>query len=276
MNLNEIDDLLRSAIKEDMPYGDITTESIIGENHASSAKLISKSAGILSGTMPFERVFKILGDVEIEFFKKDGDELKPGELTGILKGNTRNILSGERIALNILQRMSGIATETNKVVRMVSHTKCKILDTRKTTPNFRIFEKAAVLSGGGTNHRHCLSDGILIKDNHILAAGGISKAVEMARKNASFVHKIEVETENIQMVEEALSVKADIIMLDNMSIEIMKEAVRIIDGKALVEASGNITTENVVQIAETGVDYVSMGSIIYNSDVLDVSLKFFQ
>ncbi|SHE45737.1 nicotinate-nucleotide pyrophosphorylase [carboxylating] [Alkalibacter saccharofermentans DSM 14828] len=273
MNLNEMDRLILDALREDMPFGDATTDAIIYKESRCSAELTAKSDGIICGLEAFKRTFELLGEVKIDFYKSDGDSVSPGDLIAKLSGSTRNILSGERTALNLLQRMSGIATETKKAAELVAHTKCRILDTRKTTPNFRLFEKSAVICGGGFNHRHCLSDGILIKDNHIMAAGGITNAVTLAKDSASFVRKIEVETETLEMVEEALSVKADIIMLDNMDIDTIKKAVSVINGKAITEASGNITLENLADVANTGVDFVSMGSIIYNAKVMDISLK---
>jgi nicotinate-nucleotide pyrophosphorylase len=273
MNSNEMDRLILAALREDMPFGDATTDSIIDLNSRCRVELIAKSTGVICGLVPFKRTFELLGDVEFEFKKSEGDSVSYGEIIAVLVGNTRNILSGERTALNILQRMSGIATETKKATKILKDTGCKILDTRKTTPNFRIFEKSAVLCGGGYNHRHCLSDGILIKDNHIMAAGGITPAVNLARKSSPFVRKIEVETETLEMVKEALMSNVDIIMLDNMDIDTMKEAIKIIDGKAITEASGNINLNNLAKVADTGVDYVSMGSIIYNAPVMDISLK---
>ena len=272
-SLFETDNLIRNALKEDMPFGDVTTEAIVPADSLCSVEVISKDTGILAGIDLFERVFILLGNVKGEFYQKNGAMVGKKELIGKLYGSTRSILSGERTALNILQRMSGIATHTKQVVDAIAHTHCELLDTRKTTPNFRLCEKAAVLLGGGHNHRQGLSDGVLIKDNHIMAAGGIENAVRLARSNCSFVRKIEVETENLAMVKEALAAKADIIMLDNMSVDLMREAVALIDQRALVEASGNITLENARQVAETGVDFISMGSIIYHSKVLDISMK---
>ncbi|NTW71595.1 MAG: carboxylating nicotinate-nucleotide diphosphorylase [Eubacteriaceae bacterium] len=273
MSFYETDNLIITALKEDMPNNDITTDSVVSEHSTCTVEVISKGSGILSGIGYFERVFSILGGVTVETLSKDGDAVSEKEILAILHGSTRSVLSGERTALNILQRMSGIATNTRKSVNLIYHTGCKILDTRKTTPNFRVFEKTAVLHGGGHNHRHNLSDGILIKDNHIMAAGSITKAVSMARENSSFVRRIEVETENLDMVREALEAEADIIMLDNMDLETMKKAVKMIGKKAITEASGNMTFNNILSVAETGVNYISMGSIIYSSGVLDISMK---
>lgn len=259
MNYLVIDKIIKDALVEDIPNEDITTNCIIDENSKSTIELICKEDGIIAGLKVFERVFHILGDVEVQLYKNDGDKVYKKEKVAFLKGSTRNILMGERIALNLLQRMSGIATTTNKYVEEIKHTKAKLLDTRKTTPNLRILEKYSVKVGGGCNHRFNLSDGVMLKDNHIDAAGGITNAVKLARENSSFVRKIEVETENLDMVKEALDVKADIIMLDNMDLETAKEAVNIIGSKALIEFSGNVTIDNIRKIAEIGVDYISVG-----------------
>lgn len=273
MNWLIVDEIILNALREDIPDEDITTNSIVDENLKSTVDLIAKEEGILAGLEVFKRVFTILGDVEVELFKKDGDLIKIGEVIARITGNTRKILSGERTALNFLQRMSGIATLTNRICEKIKDTKTKLLDTRKTTPNLRILEKYAVRVGGGCNHRFNLSDGVLIKDNHINAAGGIKKAIQMVRENTSFVRKIEVETENIEMVIEALEAGADIIMLDNMTIETMKKAVEIVKGRAILEASGNITIENIKSVVDTGVDYISTGTITHSSKVLDLSMK---
>jgi nicotinate-nucleotide pyrophosphorylase len=273
MNWLTIDDLIILALKEDMPFEDITTESVVSNKSNSKVDLIAKEEGILAGLEVFERVFTLLGDVTVEFFKNEGDTVKNGELIGIIKGNTRKILSGERVALNLLQRMCGIATLTKKFTVALEGTNAKLLDTRKTTPNMRIFEKYAVKVGGGTNHRHNLSDGVLIKDNHIDAAGSIKNAIEAVRKNASFVRKIEVEVENLDMVKQALDARADIIMLDNMSLDMMREAVKLINGKALTEASGNVSLERIRSIAETGVDFISVGALTHSFKVMDISMK---
>lgn len=273
MNWLSIDRILTDAINEDALYGDITTTAITGDLSRCTVDLIAKEDGIIAGLDVFKRVFELLGDVEVELFYKDGDNVRQGLIIAKLQGDTHNILVGERLALNLLQRMSGIATTTNKLVKMIEGTNTKLLDTRKTTPNLRMLEKYAVKAGGGTNHRFNLSDGVLIKDNHIAAAGGIKNAIEKVRENVSFVRKIEVETETIEEVKEALEAGADIIMLDNMSIETMKEAVRFIDKRALTEASGNVTEKNIREIANTGVDYISLGMLTHSVTSLDISMK---
>ena len=273
MNYLIIDKLILDALKEDVPNEDVTTNSVVDANSKSMVDLFAKEKGVIAGLEVFERVFTLLGGVEVEFFKKDGDIVEPGMLIAVLKGNTRNILIGERTALNFLQRMSGVATLTRKFADKLQGTNTKLLDTRKTTPNMRIFEKYAVRVGGGCNHRFNLSDGVLLKDNHISAAGGVKRAVEAARSHASFVRKIEVETENLEMVKEALEAKADIIMLDNMSLEAMKEAVELIDGRALTECSGNVNLDTIGEITKTGVDYVSVGALTHSFKVLDLSMK---
>ncbi|WP_052222914.1 carboxylating nicotinate-nucleotide diphosphorylase [Clostridium homopropionicum] len=273
MNYLIIDKIIREALIEDIPNEDITSASVISKDSRCTVDLFSKGNGIIAGLEVFARVFTILGDVEIDFYKKDGDVVEPKTLIAKIKGNTRNILTGERTALNLLQRMSGIATITNKFTEKLQGTNTKLLDTRKTTPNLRLLEKYSVTMGGGHNHRFNLSDGILIKDNHINAAGGIKEAVKAVKSSASFVRKIEVETETIAMVEEALEAGADIIMLDNMDLETMKKAVQIINGKAAVEASGNINLNNIREVAETGVDYISVGSLTHSAPILDLSMK---
>lgn len=273
MNYLVIDRIIKDAIIEDIPNEDITTNSIIREGRLSTVELLCKEEGIVAGLEVFKRVFYILGNVEVEFYKNDGDKVYPKEIVAVLRGSTRSLLLGERIALNLLQRMSGIATLTNKFVKEIEHTNAKLLDTRKTTPNLRILEKYSVKIGGGFNHRFNLSDGIMLKDNHISAAGGIKNAVELARNNSSFVRKIEVETENIDMVKEALEAKADIIMLDNMNIELARQAVEIIGNKALTEFSGNVDIKNIKEIAEIGVDYISVGALTHSSKILDFSMK---
>ena len=273
INFLIVDKIIKNALIEDIPNEDITTNSIVSEDSISSVDLLCKEEGIIAGLEVFARVFHILGDVTVDLWKKDGDKVYPKEKIAELKGNTRNILKGERVALNLLQRMSGIATLTNKFVKEIEHTDAKLLDTRKTTPNLKILEKYAVKVGGGHNHRFNLSDGVMLKDNHIDAAGGITNAVNLARKNSSFVRKIEVETETLDMVKEALEVKADIIMLDNMSVEDMKEAVKLVSGKAETECSGNVTKENVERLVDIGVDYISSGALTHSSPILDLSLK---
>jgi len=273
MNYLVIDKIIKDALVEDIPNGDITTNCIIDENSKSTIELICKEDGIIAGLKVFERVFHILGDVEVQLYKNDGDKVYKKEKVAFLKGSTRNILMGERIALNLLQRMSGIATTTNRYVEEIKGTKTKLLDTRKTTPNLRILEKYSVKVGGGCNHRFNLSDGVMLKDNHIDAAGGITNAVNLARENSSFVRKIEVETENLDMVREAIEAKADIIMLDNMDLETAKEAIKIINKKALIEFSGNVTLDNIRKIAQIGVDYISVGALTHSSKILDLSMK---
>ena len=273
INFLVVDKIIKEALIEDIPVEDISTNSVISEDSISTIDLICKEEGIIAGLKVFERVFKILGDVEVTFFKNDGDKVYPKDKIALLKGNTRNILKGERVALNLLQRMSGIATLTNKYVKEIENTNAKLLDTRKTTPNLKLLEKYAVKVGGGHNHRFNLSDGVMLKDNHISAAGGIKNAVKLCRENSSFVRKIEVETENLEMVKEAIEAKADIIMLDNMTPDEMAEAIRIIDGRAETECSGNMTKENIATITKLGVDYVSSGALTHSAPILDLSLK---
>lgn len=272
MNVN-VDEYLLNALKEDITSEDVTTNSIVRKKAIGQVELICKQDGILAGIDIFKRVFKLLGESNFKTTYRDGDQVNNGEKIGTLTGDIRVILSGERTALNYLQRMSGIATFTYELVNELKESNTKLLDTRKTTPNMRIFEKYAVRVGGAYNHRYNLSDGILIKDNHIGAAGGIKQAVELAREYAPFVRKIEVEVENLDMVKEALEAKADIIMLDNMDDETMKKAVGIIDGKAKTECSGNITKERLRQIANIGIDYVSCGALTHSAPILDFSLK---
>lgn len=270
----QADKLIMMALEEDITREDITTNSVMPEFKLGTADLICKQDGVIAGLQVFERVFKLLDEgVEIQFFFKDGDTVKNGDLIGVLKGDIRVLLSGERTALNYLQRMSGIATYTNGIVKMLEGTDITLLDTRKTTPNMRVFEKYAVKVGGGSNHRYNLSDGILLKDNHIGAAGSIKKAVEMAKNYASFVRKIEVETENLEMVKEAVDAGADIIMLDNMTPDEMKEAVAYIDGRAKTECSGNVTAEKIQSLKDIGVDYISSGALTHSAPILDLSLK---
>lgn len=273
MNYLTIDKLITDALTEDVPNEDITTNSVVNNSSNSLVDLFAKEKGILAGLEIFERTFTIIGNVEVKFYKKDGDTVEPNTLIATLKGNTRKLLIGERTALNFLQRMSGIATLTRKFANKLNGTSAKLLDTRKTTPNMRIFEKYAVKAGGGHNHRFNLSDGILIKDNHISAAGGIKNAVQAVRENASFVRKIEVEVENLDMVNEALEAEADIIMLDNMDIDTIKKAVKVINKKALIEVSGNVNLDTIRSIADTGVDYISAGALTYAANILDLSMK---
>lgn len=268
------DKLIMQALEEDITSEDITTNAVMRERREGEVELICKEDGIIAGLWVFERVFTLLDpSTTVTLFVKDGDEVKKGQKMGVVTGDIRVLLSGERTALNYLQRMSGIATYTRSVAKLLEGTKTKLLDTRKTTPNMRIFEKYAVRTGGGYNHRYNLSDGVLLKDNHIGAAGSVKKAVEMAREYAPFVRKIEVETETLEMVKEAVEAGADIIMLDNMSLEMMKEAVDYIDGRASTECSGNVTKENAAQLAAAGVDYISSGALTHSAPILDISLK---
>lgn len=269
-----IDDLILMALKEDISSEDITTNSVMREKKLGTVQLICKQDGVIAGLEIFKRVFELLDrETVTKLYFKDGDRVKKGDLLGEVEGDIRVLLSGERTALNYLQRMSGIATYTNNMVKLLEGSSVKLLDTRKTTPNMRIFEKYAVKVGGGNNHRYNLSDGILLKDNHIDAAGGVANAIKMAKEYAPFVRKIEVEVENLDMLKEALEAGADIIMLDNMSPEMMKEAVKLTRGKAVTECSGNITKENIQTIIDTGVDYVSSGALTHSAPILDVSLK---
>lgn len=268
------DKLIKMALAEDITGEDVSTNAIIKTRVPGSVQLICKQKGVICGLGVFERTFKLLdAATEVTFAVADGDEVEAGQLLGEVRGDIRVLLSGERTALNFLQRMSGIATYTRSVAQLLEGSKTKLLDTRKTTPNMRIFEKYAVRVGGGCNHRYNLSDGVLLKDNHIGAAGGIKKAVEMAREYAPFVRRIEVEVESIEMCMEAVDAGADIIMLDNMSVAEMKEAVRLIGGRALTECSGNVTRENIKNIIDTGVDFVSSGALTHSAPILDLSLK---
>ena len=273
MKLNA-DDLILSALKEDITGEDISTNSVMPHYQLGEVELICKEDGVIAGLDVFKRVFELLDEkTEVTFSCQDGDTVNKGEKLGVLRGDIRVLLSGERTALNYLQRMSGIATYTRTVADLLKGTKTKLLDTRKTTPGMRIFEKYAVKVGGGYNHRYNLSDGILLKDNHIGAAGGVKQAVRMAKEYAPFVRKIEIEVENLDMLKEALEAGADIIMLDNMSVEDMKEAVRLTAGKAETECSGNVTKENVAKLVDIGVDYISSGALTHSSPILDLSLK---
>ncbi len=273
MKLNA-DDLILSALKEDITSEDISTNSVMRHYQPGEVELISKENGVIAGLDVFKRVFELLdAKTEVTFSVKDGDVVKKGQRLGLVRGDIRVLLSGERTALNYLQRMSGIATYTRTIADLLAGTKTKLLDTRKTTPGMRIFEKYAVRVGGGYNHRFNLSDGILLKDNHIGAAGGVKKAVAMAKEYAPFVRKIEIEVENLEMLAEALEAGADIIMLDNMSIEDMKKAVELCAGKAETECSGNVTKENVEKLIRIGVDYISSGALTHSSPILDLSLK---
>ncbi|MBQ2837054.1 MAG: carboxylating nicotinate-nucleotide diphosphorylase [Peptococcaceae bacterium] len=270
----QMDQLIISALQEDISSEDVTTNAVMREAVQGEVDLICKQDGIIAGLDVFERTFKLLDkDTRVEFFCQDGDAVQNGQLMAKVYGDIRVLLSGERVALNYLQRMSGIATYTHNMVQLFEGTSTKLLDTRKTTPNMRIFEKYAVRVGGGHNHRYNLSDGVLLKDNHIGAAGSVTKAVQMAKEYAPFVRKIEVEVETLDMVKEAVEAGADIIMLDNMTVEEMREAIRIIDGRAETECSGNVTKENVERLTALGVDYISSGALTHSAPILDISLK---
>lgn len=276
MNWLLVEENVKRALNEDLQYGDITTESVVLDHKIAKVDIIAKEKGVIAGTEVFKMVFKILGDVEVNFSVNDGEEVEEGQHFGEVFGDAKKILMGERVALNYMQRMCGIATLTREFVERLEGTKVKLLDTRKTTPNMRIFEKYAVKVGGGTNHRFGLNDGVMIKDNHIEAAGGIKNAVSLARKNSPFVRKIEVEVESIEQLNEALEAKADIIMLDNMDIKTLKESVKLIDNRVEVEASGNVTLDNIREIAQTGVDFISTGAVTHSFKVLDISMKNFR
>lgn len=268
------DKLIQMALEEDISNEDISTNAVMPEYKKGTVDLICKQDGVICGLGVFARTFTLLDAATVvELYKKDGDEVKRGEHIAKVTGDIRILLSGERTALNYLQRMSGIATYTRRVVKLLEGCKTKLLDTRKTTPNMRIFEKYAVKVGGGVNHRYNLSDGILLKDNHIGAAGGVAAAIKMAREYAPFVRKVEVEVENLDMCREAVEAGADIIMLDNMSADDMAAAVKMIGGRALTECSGNVTAENIENIKRTGVDYVSSGALTHSAPILDLSLK---
>ena len=268
------DELILQALREDITSEDITTNSVMPHYQAGEVDLICKQDGVIAGLEVFKRVFELLDEkTEVIFSCKDGDTVRKGEKIGLVRGDIRVLLSGERTALNYLQRMSGIATYTREIADLLKGTKTKLLDTRKTTPNMRIFEKYSVKVGGGYNHRYNLSDGILLKDNYIGAAGGVKEAVRMAKEYAPFVRKIEIEVENLDMLKEALEAGADIIMLDNMSVEDMKKAVELCRGKAETECSGNVTRENVARLVDIGVDYISSGALTHSSPILDLSLK---
>lgn len=273
MKLN-VDKLIMMALQEDITSEDVSANAVMPQPQQGMVDLICKQDGIICGLPIFERVFKLLDpQTHLEFFVKDGDAVKKGQKMAVLTGDMRVLLSGERVALNYLQRMSGIASYTHEVAALLEGSNTTLLDTRKTTPNCRIFEKYAVRVGGGTNHRYNLSDGVMLKDNHIGAVGSITKAVEMAKAYAPFVRKIEVETETIEQVREAVEAGADIIMLDNMSHEQMAEAVKLIDGRAETECSGNVTKENIAKVTEIGVDYVSSGALTHSAPIMDISMK---
>ena len=270
----QADKLIRMALQEDITSEDVSTNAVMRSAVKGTVDLIAKEDGIIAGLDVYARVFQILDEkTEISFNFKDGEEVKKGDLLGTVTGDIRVLLSGERVALNYLQRMSGIATYTKQVSKLLEGSKVTLLDTRKTTPNCRVFEKYAVRIGGGCNHRYNLSDGVLLKDNHIGAAGSVAKAVAMAKEYAPFVRKIEIEVETMEQVKEAVEAGADIIMLDNMTPEMMKEAVELIAGRAQTECSGNITKENIAKILETGVDFVSSGALTHSATILDISMK---
>ena len=270
----QADQLIRMALQEDITSEDVSTNAVMPTATKGTVELIAKEDGVIAGLDIYARVFTILDEkTEIDFYCKDGDEVKKGELMATVTGDIRVLLSGERVALNYLQRMSGIATYTRQVAKLLEGSKVTLLDTRKTTPNCRVFEKYAVRVGGGCNHRYNLSDGVLLKDNHIGAAGSVTKAIQMAKAYAPFVRKIEIEVETLEQVKEAVEVGADIIMLDNMTPEVMKQAVELIDGRAQTECSGNITKENIQKIREIGVDFVSSGALTHSAPILDISMK---
>ena len=270
----QADQLIRMALQEDITSEDVSTNAVMPTATRGTVDLIAKEDGVVAGLEIYARVFKILDEkTEIELHCKDGDEVKKGELMVTVTGDIRVLLSGERVALNYLQRMSGIATYTRQVAKLLEGSNVTLLDTRKTTPNCRVFEKYAVRVGGGHNHRYNLSDGVLLKDNHIGAAGSVAKAVRMAKEYAPFVRKIEIEVETLDQVKEAVEAGADIIMLDNMTPEVMKQAVELIDGRAQTECSGNITKENIQKIREIGVDFVSSGALTHSAPILDISMK---
>ena len=270
----QADQLIRMALQEDITSEDVSTKAVMPTATKGTVELIAKEDGVIAGLDIYARVFTILDEkTEIDFYCKDGDEVKKGELMATVTGDIRVLLSGERVALNYLQRMSGIATYTRQVAKLLEGSKVTLLDTRKTTPNCRVFEKYAVRVGGGCNHRYNLSDGVLLKDNHIGAAGSVTKAIQMAKAYAPFVRKIEIEVETLEQVKEAVEAGADIIMLDNMTPEVMKQAVELIDGRAQTECSGNITKENIQKIREIGVDFVSSGALTHSAPILDISMK---
>ena len=269
-----VEPLILSALREDISSEDVSSNCVMKKAQLGEVDLICKQDGIICGLQVFERVFTLLDEkTNAEFYVEDGDEVKKGQLIGKVKGDIRVLLCGERTALNYLQRMSGIATYTYEVASLLKGTKTKLLDTRKTTPNNRIFEKYSVRVGGGNNHRYNLSDGVLLKDNHIGAAGGVKEAIVMAKEYAPFVRKIEVEVETFEMVKDAVEAGADIIMLDNMSHEQLKEAISFIDGRAEVEVSGNVTRENIAKLTDLGIDYISSGALTHSAPIMDISLK---
>lgn len=273
MKLNA-DKFIMMALQEDITSEDVSTNAVMPEYRKGTVDLICKQEGIIAGLSIYARVFTLLDEnTEVEFNFKDGDFVKKGDYLGKVTGDIRVLLSGERVALNYLQRMSGIATYTHEVAELLKGSKTTLLDTRKTTPNCRIFEKYAVKIGGGCNHRYNLSDGVLLKDNHIGAAGSITNAIKLAKEYAPFVRKIEVEVETLEQVKEAADAGADIIMLDNMTTEIMQEAIKIIDGRAETECSGNVTKENIARFTALGVDYISSGALTHSAPIMDISMK---
>lgn len=270
-----IDDIIINALKEDMPFGDVSTDNLFNGDEQSEGRLIAKQEGVLAGLEVFKRVFELIDNmVVVDLYFNDGDKVKNKDVIGMIKGSTKSILKGERTALNILQRMCGIATKTNMLVEAINNNKIRLADTRKTTPNLRVLEKYAVTMGGGSNHRFSLSDAVMLKDNHIKAAGGISKAVNTVRNRIPHTMTIEVEVETLEQVKEAVEAKADIIMLDNMDKKTMKEAITIINKKALVEISGNIDLNNISERVFEGIDIISSGGITHSVPAMDISLKF--
>lgn len=270
----QVDPLIESALREDITEEDVSTNCVMPEAKAGEVELVAKEAGIICGLQIFERVFTLLDpETEVRFEVKDGEQVQAGDRMAVVRGDIRVLLSGERTALNYLQRMSGIATCTHRAAKLLEGTGIWLLDTRKTTPNNRIFEKYAVRVGGGHNHRFNLSDGVLLKDNHIGAAGGVRQAVQMARDYAPFVRKIEIETETLDQVREAADAGADIIMLDNMDHAAMAEAIKIIGGRARVEVSGNVTCEKIAALTDLGVNYISSGALTHSAPILDISMK---
>ena len=269
-----IDKIITTALEEDIHYVDVTTDYLLDDEHTSEAYYLAKDTGVLCGIDIAKRVFELAGgNVTMEILKKDGETVQKGDILARMKGSTKTLLKGERTALNLLQHMSGIATATAECVALVAGTRAQITDTRKTLPGLRQLQKYAVTVGGGKNHRYNLSDGAMLKDNHIGAAGSVAKAIEMAKEYCPFVRKIEIEVENLDMVKEAADAGADIIMLDNMSHDDMKEAIRIIDGRAETECSGNVTRENIAKLIDLGVDYISSGALTHSAPIMDISLK---
>ena len=268
------DDLILQALREDITFEDVSTASVCPQARQAEVQLIAKADGIIAGLDVFARTFALLDPATtVEATVADGDEVHAGQHLATVKGDARVLLSGERVALNYLQRMSGIATKTRRMVRALEGTNTKLVDTRKTTPGMRVFEKAAVLAGGGFNHRYNLSTAVMLKDNHIDAAGGVIKAIQMARAHASFTCTVEIECENLDMVREAADAGADIIMLDNMDHDAMAKAIEVIDGRAKVEASGNVDAQNIRALADLGVDFISSGALTHSAPILDLSLK---